>query len=102
MFCEVGFESRKEVLIVLSSVELLGAKDFLLLVGPCVFKISDVKQSFEIRRDVFEKGDDTVVGMLVSEDVENEAFCSNKRVSVHRKPFCHFRLKHLGKMMLDH
>jgi hypothetical protein len=32
--------------------------------------------------------------MLISEDVENEAFCGSKSVSVHGKPVCHFRLKH--------
>jgi hypothetical protein len=51
----------------------------------------DVEERFEFGWDVFEKRENSVVGVLVSEGVEDEAVFGYERVAVGGNPFSHCR-----------
>jgi hypothetical protein len=64
-----------------------------LFVSPGVFKIFDVEKVFETGRYVFQKSENSTFRMLISKDVENEAFFGCESVPVFRNPALDVRLQ---------
>jgi hypothetical protein len=67
-------ESFKKSLIVLCSVESFSAKKLQILVFPRSFQIVNPEQFLEFGWNVFQKGENSLWWVFVSENIENEAF----------------------------
>ena len=89
---KIGAEGCEEILIVLRRVEFFGSEDFGLSVGPSVFKIFDVEETFEFCGYVFQKGENPALRMLIAEYVEDEAFFGCEGIAISRHPVRDVRL----------
>lgn len=93
--CRIAFpKSLKKILIVLCSVELFGSKELLLSTVPRVLQIINMKLTFQSSRDVFQKRENSVSRMLVTENVENKTLSGCESVAVSRQPACKVRFEH--------
>jgi hypothetical protein len=76
----------------LCRVQPFSSKDFFAPIGPGVCEILDFEKVLEVGRDIFQKSENSAFRMLISENVENEAFFGGEGVAVFRIPAMGIRL----------
>ena len=82
-------ERLKKLLVVLGRVKLLWSRQLYALKVPFLFKETDGKMMRQTGGNILQEGEDPILRVLVSENVEDEALFGEKCFSVSGNPiFC--------------